>query len=117
MNVHELLAAYDTRSEGHRGAELLGAMREADGVAVAQRLAASEASPDRLVAARLMYLLPDEGHLPALLPLLSDPDPAVASAARWAMRVQRRTSAWRTAVRGLSPEHAEAVAEWMSDEH
>jgi hypothetical protein len=116
MNLHELVAAYNTRSEGHRGAELLGAMREADGVSEAQRLAASDTSSDRLLAARLMYLLPDEGHLSVLLPLLSDPDPAVASAARWAMRVQRRTPAWRSAVHGLDPEHAEAVTEWMSDE-
>ena len=52
----------------------------------------------RRAAARIMHLLPDESYLPALVPLVDDPDPPVADAAWRALRGQLRTDEWRAAV-------------------
>ena len=45
-----------------------------------------------------MSLLPEPEHLPALEPLLADPEPAVAEAARKALRHQWHTPEWHALV-------------------
>ena len=77
-----------------------GGGRRRRGRAAARALARTPTA--RLAAARLMHLLPDEGHVAALEPLLADPDPDVAGArvARAAQpaphsRVARRAEAHR----------------------
>ena len=96
-----LLEAFeDTVETG--GDALLDAMRDLGGRAEARRLASSEDARERRVAARLMSLLPEPGHLPALEPLLDDPDPEVAGAARKALRHQWRTPEWRAVVERLA---------------
>jgi len=97
----DLLAAYDEPIETG-GEALLAAMDELGGGAEGRRLATSPDPAQRRVAARLMSLLPDKEHLPALLPLLTDPDPAVADAARRALRHQWRTPEWHVAVERLA---------------
>jgi hypothetical protein len=72
------------------------------GGAEARRLAGSPVAEDRRVAARLMHLLPDREHLAALERLVADADPAVAAAARRALRGQTRTPEWHAAVTRLA---------------
>ena len=114
----DLVAAYDQPVEARRG-ELLDAMEALGGGEEARRLAESPDAGDRRVAARLMHLLPEPEHLAALERLVADPDPAVASAARRALRGQRRTPAWHAAVERLAalgdPEVRAAAAEWMAE--
>ena len=54
-----------------------------------------------IIAARLMSLQPQPENLAALEPLLEDPDPEVAGAARKALRHQWRTPAWHQTVERL----------------
>ena len=96
-----LVAAYDDPVETG-GDALLAAMRALDGPAQARRLAGSADAGERRVAARLMSLLPEPEHLPGLERLVADPEPAVAEAARKALRHQWRTPEWRAAVDRLA---------------
>jgi HEAT repeat protein len=96
-----LVEAFDDPVETG-GDALLDAMRALAGGAAARRLASSDDAGDRRVAARLMSLLPEPEHLAALEPLLVDPDPAVAGAARKALRHQWRTPEWHAAVERLA---------------
>jgi hypothetical protein len=93
----DLVAAYDEPVETG-GEALLEAMAALDGGLQARRLAGSPDAEERRVAARLMSLLPEPEHLPALEPLLDDPDPDVAAAARKALRHQWRTPEWHALV-------------------
>ena len=97
----DLVAAYDQPVEASR-APLLAAMDALGAGAEAHRLAGSGDAGERRVAARLMHLLPDRAHLGALVPLAEDPDPAVADAARRALRGQPRTGDWHVAVERLA---------------
>jgi hypothetical protein len=116
--LSDLVAAYDQPVEGGRG-PLLQAMDELGGGAEARRLAESADAADRRVAARLMHLLPEPEHLPALERLVVDPDPAVATPARRALRGQRRTPEWHTAVERLAasddPELRATAAAWQAE--
>jgi hypothetical protein len=69
--------------------ERLGSVR------AASALARSQDPQERLLAARLMELVPDESYVPALAALVRDADPAVAGAAREAFAGQRHTEEWR----------------------
>jgi hypothetical protein len=97
----ELVAAYDRPIETGRS-QLLDEMDALGGGAEARRLAGSPVAEDRRVAARLMHLLPDREHLAALERLVADADPAVAAAARRALRGQTRTPEWHAAVTRLA---------------
>jgi hypothetical protein len=97
----DLVAAFDDPVETG-GDALLDAMRDLGGAAEARRLAGSADAGDRRVAARLMSLLPQPENLASLEPLLTDADPAVAGAARKALRHQWRTPAWHAAVDRLT---------------
>jgi hypothetical protein len=97
----ELLAVYEEPVETGRSA-LLKAMSALDGAAEGRRLAASADAEERRVAARLMSLLPEKENLAPLEPLLLDPDPQVAAAARKALRHQWRTPEWHAAVDRLA---------------
>jgi hypothetical protein len=94
-------------------------MRALGGVNEATRLASSADAADRRLAARLMHLLPDEHHLSSLESLVADPEVAVATAARRAMRGQRRTHEWHAAVDRLahaeSPALRDAAADWLAE--
>ena len=98
---------------------LVREMEAGGGVEAAPRLARSEDRRERLVAARLMHLLPDEGHVAALEPLIADPDPDVAGLAWRALRNQRRTPEWRAAVERIAAEGPEdrraAAADWLAE--
>ncbi|HKR52119.1 MAG TPA: hypothetical protein VJT72_21565 [Pseudonocardiaceae bacterium] len=116
--LRDLVAAYDSPVEGSRRS-LLKAMRALGGVAEATRLASSPDAVDRRLAARLMHLLPDEHHLSSLESLVADPEITVATAARRAMRGQRRTHEWHAAVDRLthaeSPALRDAAADWLAE--
>ena len=114
----DLVAAYDQPVEASR-APLLAAMDALGAGAEAHCLARSVEAGERRVAARLMHLLPDRGHLDALVPLTEDPDPGVADAARRALRGQPRTRDWHVAVERLAaqgePELREAARAWQAE--
>jgi hypothetical protein len=97
----ELLAVYEEPVETGRSA-LLQAMSALGGAPEGRRLATSPDPETRRVAARLMSLLPEKENLAALEPLLTDADPAVAGAARKALRHQWRTPEWRATVERLT---------------
>ena len=112
--VEELDSADDER-RGKLGREL-----EAAGAGeAAPRMAADPDAKPRWAAARIMHLLPDERHLPALVPLIEDPEPRVASAAWRALRGQRRTPEWRAAVERIAeqgpPERRADARNWLSE--
>jgi hypothetical protein len=89
----KLVAYFDLAGE----APTLPILQELDrlgAVRAAPRLARSPDAQERLLAARLMELLPDESYVPALGRLMADEDPAVAGAARAAFAGQRRTEQW-----------------------
>jgi HEAT repeat protein len=85
----------------------------------AGRLARSEDDRSRRAAARIAHLLPDERHVAALMPLVSDPEPGVSGAAWRALRGQRRTDEWRAAVEHLAehgpPERRDDARRWLSE--
>jgi hypothetical protein len=89
------------------------------GVEAAPRLAGSDDRATRLAAARVMHLLPDEGHVAALESLIADPDPDVAALAWRALRNQRRTPEWRDALQRIAtdgPEERRAAAsDWLAE--
>lgn len=104
----ELVAAYDNpRTEG-RG-RLLERMEEFGGAKVARAWAGAPDRMRRHAAARLMHLVPEEAHLPALLELVTDLDPAVRAAARRALAGQPRTPAWHEAVSELASSAEDAA--------
>ena len=105
-----LVEAYDDPVETG-GEALLSAMEALGGGAEARRLASCDDADSRRVAARLMSLLPEPEHLAALEPLLADPDPAVAVAARKSLRHQWRTPAWHAAVERLAGSDDPALRE------
>jgi HEAT repeat protein len=111
----EALDAADDPDRGRLGRELddSGA-REA-----APRMAAAPDPLTRRAAARIMHLLPDESYLPALVPLVDDPDESVADAAWRALRGQLRTDDWRAAVSRIAadgpPRRREDAARWLSE--
>ena len=106
----DLVAAFDDRVETG-GDAVLDAMRDLGGAAEGRRLAASADPGERRVAARLMSLLPQPENLAALEPLLEDPDPEVAAAARKALRHQWRTPAWHATVERLARSEDPALRE------
>jgi HEAT repeat protein len=111
----EALDAADDPERGRLGRELddSGA-REA-----APRMAAAPDPLTRRAAARIMHLLPDESYLPALVPLVDDPDESVADAAWRALRGQLRTDDWRAAVSRIAADgprrRREDAARWLSE--
>jgi hypothetical protein len=114
----ELVETYE-RSFEEGQSPLVREMAANGGVEAAPRLARSDDPAVRLAAARLMHLLPDEGHVAALEPLISDSDPTVAGLAWRALRNQRRTPEWREAVARVAAEGPEerraAAAEWLAE--
>lgn len=111
----EELGRADDQQRGQLAREL-----EARGaVEAAGRLASSADDGSRRAAARIMHLLPDERHVAPLVPLVSDPEPLVASAAWRALRGQLRTPEWRAAVGQIAadgpPERREEAQRWLSE--
>ena len=106
----DLVAAFDDRVETG-GDAVLDAIRDLGGAAEGRRLAASADAGERRVAARLMSLIPQPENLASLEPLLEDPDPDVAAAARKALRHQWRTPAWHAAVERLTRSEDPALRE------
>src|SRR4051794_41778513 len=95
-----LVHTHDDHPELH-GRPMLDEMDDLGGILAAGELARSPSIDERFVAARLMHLLPDEAHVEPLAALVHDADPRVASAARRALRGQRRSAAWRALVERL----------------
>ena len=89
-----LIALVQTYEQSFEEAQspLVREMEAGGGVEAAPRLARSDDAGERLVAARLMHLLPDERHVAALVPLIADPDPDVADGI--ASRVGARLARW-----------------------
>jgi hypothetical protein len=114
----ELVEIYEQSFEEAQS-PLVREMEARGGVEAAPRLARSEVARTRLVAARLMQLLPDEGHVAALEPLIADADPSVAALAWRALRNQRRTPEWRAALERIAeagPDERRAPArEWLAE--
>jgi HEAT repeat protein len=111
----EALDAADDPERGRLGRELDdNGAREA-----APRMATADDPRTRRAAARIMHLLPDESYLPALAPLVDDPDPPVADAAWRALRGQLRTDEWRAAVAQIAadgpPERRDDARRWLSE--
>jgi HEAT repeat protein len=110
----DALDAADDPDRGRLGRELDdNGAREA-----APRMAAADDPVTRRAAARIMHLLPDESYLPALVPLVDDPDEPVADAAWRALRGQLRTDAWRAAVAQIAadgpPLRRDDANRWLS---
>jgi hypothetical protein len=114
----ELVDTYE-QSFDEGQAPLVREMEARGGVEAAPRLARSGDTRARLAATRLMHLLPDEGHVAALEPLVADADPDVAALAWRALRNQRRTPEWRAAVGRIAdsgPEERRVAArEWLAE--
>jgi HEAT repeat protein len=111
----DALDAADDPERGRLGRELDdNGAREA-----APRMAAAEDPRTRRAAARIMHLLPDESYLPALVPLVDDPDEPVADAAWRALRGQLRTDEWRAAVAQIAadgpPRRRDDARRWLSE--
>ena len=111
-----LVDARDSRGEASivplaEAAEALGGAEEA------LQLAASADPGDRYLAVRLIELVGDDRHLPALESLVADGDRPVAERARRALAGTERTDAWHELVERLkgSPdaELASAAAGWL----
>ena len=121
MDDDALIALVERYEQSHEEGQspLVREMEAGGGVEAAPRLARSGDARARLAAARLMHLLPDEGHVAALEPLVADDDPAVAALAWRALRNQRRTPAWRAAVERLAtsgpPDHRAAARDWLAE--
>jgi hypothetical protein len=111
----QLVHTYGQRTEGSRQ-HLLDEMDAHGGEAAVAPLARSPDAADRLLAARLAHLLPSAEHVPALDSLVVDPDDAVASESRAALRTQVRDARWREAVARLAassdPELAAEARAW-----
>ena len=121
MDDAALIALLQTYEQSFEEAQspMVREMEAGGGVEAAPRLARSGDAAERLVAARLMHLLPDERHVAALEPLIADPDPDVAALAWRALRNQRRTPEWRAALERIAeagPEDRRAAArEWLAE--
>lgn len=111
-----LVEAWDSRAEASilplvEAAEALGGGEEA------LRLSSSPDPRDRYVAVRLIELVGDDRHLPALEQLISDADAGVASAGRRALAEAERTEAWHELIERLSAspdaELSAAAAGWL----
>jgi HEAT repeat protein len=109
--IPDLVRAYDRPGEASR-VPLLDALDTLGGVERARELAASSVVEERRLAARMMDLLPDEGHVEPLAALVSDPDEAVARLARRALAHQRRTPAWHELVERLRASPDPELREW-----
>jgi hypothetical protein len=119
QRLRELVRTHDDHPELH-GRPLLDEMDDLGGVAAAGELARSAEVEDRLVAARLMHLLPDAAHIDPLTTLVHDPDPGVAAAARRALHGQRRSSSWRAVVGRLANDSSDsqlaaAASRWLAE--
>jgi len=111
----DALDAADDPERGRLGRELDdNGAREA-----APRMAAADDPVTRRAAARIMHLLPDESYLPALVPLVDDPDERVADAAWRALRGQLRTGEWHAAVAQIAadgpPHRRDDARHWLSE--
>jgi HEAT repeat protein len=111
----EALDAADDRERGRLGREL----DDSGARQAAPRMAAAEDPHTRRAAARIMHLLPDESYLPALVPLVDDPEPPVADAAWRALRGQLRTDGWRAAVERIAADgpanRRDDARRWLSE--
>ena len=107
QRLTELVATHDDHPELY-GRPLLDEMDDLGGIAAAGELARSDDVDDRLVAARLMHLLPDGAHIEPLATLVHDPDAGVAAAARRALHGQPRSSSWRAVVARLANDSSDA---------
>jgi hypothetical protein len=119
QRLSQLVSTHDDRPDLYRR-PLLDQMEDLGGVAAAGELARSAEVEDRLVAARLMHLLPDGAHLEPLTTLVHDPDRDVAAAARRALHGQYRSAGWREVVGRLAsdssdPQLAAAAARWLGE--
>jgi hypothetical protein len=117
--LRDLVAVYDRPVEGSRLA-VLDAIREHGGEEAALSLAGSSDPEERLLAARLMHLLRDPRYPAALAPLVEDPDPATATAARNAFGAQLRTDEWEAIAERLTrardPELSVRAQGWLREE-
>lgn len=114
-----LVDALDAADDPERGR--LGRQLDDNGAReAAPRMAAADDPVTRRAAARIMHLLPDESYLPALVPLVDDPDERVADAAWRALRGQLRTDAWRAAVAQIAadgpPQRRDDANRWLSEQ-
>jgi hypothetical protein len=107
QRLGELVRTHDDHPELY-GRPLLDEMDDLGGIPAAGELARSPDVADRLVAARLMHLLPHEAHIEPLGTLVHDPDPDVAAAARRALHGQRRSSSWLAVVGRLANDSSDA---------
>ena len=121
MDDAGLIALVQTYEQSFEEAQspMVREMEAGGGVEAAPRLARSGDPAERLVAARLMHLLPDERHVAALEPLIADPDPDVAALAWRALRNQRRTPEWRAALERIAEagpvDRRAAAREWLAE--
>jgi len=99
--LSQLVRRYGERTETSRQ-HLLDEMEARGGEVAVPPLARSADAADRLLAARLAHLLPSADHVPALEPLVTDADRAVAAEARAALRTQPRDARWRELVERLA---------------
>jgi hypothetical protein len=113
-----LVEALDHADDLERG-RLARELDENGAREAAPRMAGADDAGSRRVAARIMHLLPDEAYLPALVPLVDDPDPPVADAAWRALRGQLRTDAWHAAVSEIAaggpPQRRDDARRWLSE--
>jgi hypothetical protein len=119
QRLGELVSTHDDHPELH-GRPLLDEMDDLGGIPAAGELARSDDVKDRLVAARLMHLLPHDAHIEPLGALVHDPDPGVAAAARRALHGQRRSSSWRAVVERLANDSSDAqlassASRWLAE--
>ena len=112
-----VVEAVDIRAEASI-VPLVEAAKAIGGAEEALRLSASADPGERYLAARLIDLVGDDRHLPALEQLVSDGDPSVSGAARRALAESERTEAWHDVVRRLvasaDEDLASAASAWLS---
>ena len=113
-DLADLVDRCDDRAEGNRVA-LLEELEARGAAERAGELARSDAPADRLLAARVIGLLPGEGHVASLSALVDDGDPDVAATARAALRVQVRTPEWQALVRRLAADGDAQAEGWLAE--
>ena len=115
-----LIEARDSRGEGSI-VPLADAAQALGGDEEALELAASADPEDRYLAVRLIELVGDDRHLPALESLVVDGDRSVAERARRALAGSERTEAWHELVgrleRSSDEELAAAASGWLRAGH
>jgi hypothetical protein len=109
--IPDLVRAYDRPGEASR-VPLLDALDALGAVDRARELATSGDAEERRLAARLMDLVPDEGHVEPLEVLVADEDEAVARLARRALAHQRRTPEWHELVDRLRTSADSELRAW-----